>query len=168
MNGGRRLALGCAGLLSVLLVAGLPHPASAQAKPEGEMRYALYVTLSPVWFDPGEVSGQLTPFWILYALHDALVKPMPGSMMSPSLAEGWTVSADQRVFSFRDLRNYLPPARESSNALTLWDTRERGMREIAAIAEWFQGHPLPPKYFLRVFCPTPRAAMLLTERMPTG
>lgn len=43
------------------------------------------------------------------------------------------LSADQRVFSFRDLRNYLPPARESSNALTLWDTRERGLREIAAI-----------------------------------
>ena len=101
MNGGRRLALGCAGLLSVLLVAGLPHPASAQAKPEGEMRYALYVTLSPVWFDPGEVSGQLTPFWILYALHDALVKPMPGSMMTPSLAEGWTVSADQKTYEFK-------------------------------------------------------------------
>ena len=101
MNGGRRLALGCAGLLVVLLVAGLPRPASSQAKPEGEMRYALYVTLSPVWFDPGEVSGQLTPFWILYALHDALVKPMPGSMMSPSLAEGWTVSADQKTYEFK-------------------------------------------------------------------
>jgi hypothetical protein len=63
MNGGRRLALGCAGLLGVLLITGLPRPASAQAKPEGEMRYALYVTLSAVWFDPGEVSGQLTPFW---------------------------------------------------------------------------------------------------------
>jgi peptide/nickel transport system substrate-binding protein len=34
------------------------------------------VTLSPVWFDPGEVVGQLTPFWVLYALHDALVKPI--------------------------------------------------------------------------------------------
>src|SRR5678809_935314 len=101
MNGRRRLALGCAGLLGVLLVAGLPRPASSQAKPEGEMRYALYVTLSPVWFDPGEVSGQLTPFWILYALHDALVKPMPGSMMSPSLAESWTVSADQKTYEFK-------------------------------------------------------------------
>ena len=48
-------------------------------------------------------------------------------------ADPVVLSADQRVFSFRDLRNYLPPARESSNALTLWDTRERGMREIAAI-----------------------------------
>ena len=101
MNDGRRLALRCAGLLGVLLMAGLPRPASAQAKPEGEMRYALYVTLSPVWFDPGEVSGQLTPFWVLYALHDALVKPMPGSLMSPSLAESWTVSADQKTYEFK-------------------------------------------------------------------
>jgi peptide/nickel transport system substrate-binding protein len=82
-------------------MAGFPRSASAQAKPEGEMRYALYVTLSPVWFDPGEVSGQLTPFWILYALHDALVKPMPGSLMSPSLAESWTVSADQKTYEFK-------------------------------------------------------------------
>ena len=61
------------------------------------MRWALYVMLSPVWFDPGEVSGQLPPFCFLYALHDALVKPMPGNLMSPSLAESWTVSADQRA-----------------------------------------------------------------------
>ena len=27
------------------------------------MRWALYVTLSPVWFDPGEFQG-LTPFWV--------------------------------------------------------------------------------------------------------
>ena len=65
------------------------------------MRWALYVTLPPVWFDPGEVTGQLTPFWILYALHDALVKPMPGNMLSPSLAESWTVSADQLTYEFK-------------------------------------------------------------------
>ena len=80
-------------LLCVLLVGGRPDEASAQARPEGEMRWALYVTLSPQWFDPAEVSGQITPFWVLYALHDALVKPMPGNLMAPSLAESWTVSA---------------------------------------------------------------------------
>ena len=65
------------------------------------LRWALYVTMSPVWFDPGEVIGQLTPFWILYALHDALVKPMPGNLMTPSLAESWTVSPDQRTYEFK-------------------------------------------------------------------
>jgi peptide/nickel transport system substrate-binding protein len=100
MAGKRGPALGCL-ILSCLLLAGALEGASAQTKPEGEMRWALYVTLSPVWFDPGEVSGQLTPFWVLYALHDALVKPMPGNMLSPSLAESWTVSADQRVYEFK-------------------------------------------------------------------
>src|SRR5207244_5939777 len=88
-------------LVCVLRMGALAGPAAAQTKPEGEMRWALYVTLSPVWFDPAEVSGQLTPFWVLYAIHDALVKPMPGNLMSPSLAESWTVSADQRVYEFK-------------------------------------------------------------------
>ena len=66
------------------------------------MRWALYVTLAPAWFDPGEVAGGfLTPFWVLYAMHDALVKPMPGNLMAPSLAESWTVSPDQRVYEFK-------------------------------------------------------------------
>jgi len=96
-------------LLAAVLVVGLAtdvvaqaKPAAPQAKPEGEMRWALYVTLAPAWFDPGETTaGFLTPFWILYALHDALVKPMPGNLMAPSLAESWTVSADQRVYEFK-------------------------------------------------------------------
>src|SRR5262250_3278861 len=91
-----------AGLLSVLLLhTPFPGRALAQPKPEGEMRWAIYVTLAPHWFDPGEVAGFITPFWVLYAIHDALVKPMPGNLMTPSLAESWTVSADQRVYEFK-------------------------------------------------------------------
>src|SRR5262249_32160657 len=74
-----RLALTSVGLALVLLSVCLFGNATAQAKPEGEMRWALYVTLSPVWFDPGEVVGLITPFWVLYAIHDALVKPMPSA-----------------------------------------------------------------------------------------
>jgi len=71
------------------------------AKPEGEMRFALYVTLAPAWLDPGEASpGFVTPFWLLVGLHDALVRPMPGQRMAPSLAESWTESADKRVYEF--------------------------------------------------------------------
>src|SRR5262249_52642308 len=66
-----RFALGFVLFSFVLLAVLARDRATAQAKPEGEMRWALYVTLPPVWFDPGEVSGQLTPFWVLYALHDA-------------------------------------------------------------------------------------------------
>jgi len=89
-----------AGLVSTLCVGdrGVAAPAY---KPEGEMRYAVYVTISPAWFDPADVARVgLTPFWICYALHDALLRPMPGNPMAPSLAESWTVSADHRVYEF--------------------------------------------------------------------
>jgi len=87
--------------LCALVTGAYVHPSAAQTKPEGEMRWALYVTVSAQWFDPGETVGQLTPFWILYALHDALVKPLPGNLQSSSLAESWTASSDQRVFEFK-------------------------------------------------------------------
>jgi peptide/nickel transport system substrate-binding protein len=99
MNRKRMLVVGCV-ILGFGLLSG-PGPARAQAKPEGEMRWALYVTLSPAWFDPAEVVGVITPFWVMYAMHDALVKPMPGTMLAPSLAESWKVSPDQRVYEFK-------------------------------------------------------------------
>jgi len=89
------------GVLCAVLCLGLGADAGAQAKPEGEMRWALYITISPNWFDPGEVVGQLTPFWVLYAMHDALVKPMPGNLATPSLAESWTMSPDGRTYDFK-------------------------------------------------------------------
>src|SRR6266849_9388365 len=88
-------------LVFVLLAGGLAGVVGAQPKPEGEMRWALYVTVAPAWLDPGEVLGFITPFWILYALHDALVKPMPGNIMTPSLAESWTLSPDQQTYEFK-------------------------------------------------------------------
>ena len=90
-------------LVAVLVTAvhAQPRPAASE-KPEGEMRWALYVTLAPSWFDPGEVTGGfLTPFWVLYAMHDALVKPMPGNLMTPSLAESWTASKDGLTYDFK-------------------------------------------------------------------
>ena len=83
------------------VLACVPLAEAASPKPDGEMRWALYVTLAPQWFDPGETQGQLTPFWVLYAIHDALVKPMPGNLMALSLAESWTVSPDQRTYEFK-------------------------------------------------------------------
>ena len=95
-------------LIAVLIVFGVVGHAWAQptaapaTKPEGEMRWALYVTLAPSWFDPGELTaGFITPFWVLYAMRDALVKPMPGNLMAASLAESWTLSADQRTYEFK-------------------------------------------------------------------
>jgi peptide/nickel transport system substrate-binding protein len=98
MNGSRGVALA---LVLCTAIALAPPPAVAQTRPDGEMRWALYVTLSPQWFDPAEVVGVLTPFWVMYALHDALVKPMPGNQLAPSLAESWTVSPDHKTYEFK-------------------------------------------------------------------
>jgi peptide/nickel transport system substrate-binding protein len=37
---------------------------------------------------------------VYYALHDAVVKPMPGNPFAPSLAESWSLSDDGLVYEF--------------------------------------------------------------------
>src|SRR6058998_512694 len=64
------------------------------------MTWAVHISLAPTWFDPAETPGIATPFMVLYALHDALVKPMPGNPMAPSLAESWSASPDGLVYEF--------------------------------------------------------------------
>ena len=64
------------------------------------MTWAVHVSLAPTWFDPAETSGIITPFMVLYALHDAMVRPSPGQPMAPSLAESWSVSPDGLVYEF--------------------------------------------------------------------
>src|SRR5207244_7024473 len=59
-------------------------------------------TLGPAWFAPSTAPPQSTPFGILYALHDALVRPLPGGQkMSPSLAESWKESPDGLTYEFK-------------------------------------------------------------------
>jgi peptide/nickel transport system substrate-binding protein len=70
------------------------------AAPEGQMTWAIHISLAPTWFDPAETPGIVTPFMIMYALHDAVAKPMPGKAMAPSLAESWTVSPDGLTYDF--------------------------------------------------------------------
>src|SRR5438132_4259619 len=99
MNRWQRFA--SAAILGWAMIVGGPGSAAAQTKPDGEMRFALYVTVAPAWLDPGETSpGNVTPFWMLYALHDALLKPMPGNPMAPSLAEQWSASEDGLSYEF--------------------------------------------------------------------
>ena len=77
-----------------------PFMAAPQAKPEGTMTWGVHVTLAPTWFDPAETPGIITPFMFLYALHDALVKPMPDNPLAPSLAETWSESPDGLTYEF--------------------------------------------------------------------
>src|SRR5437870_10938474 len=82
-----------------LIIATLSTSAGVAA-PEGQMTWAVDVSLAPGWFDPAETSGIVTPWMVLYALHDAMVKPMPGKAMAPSLAESWSVTPDGLVYEF--------------------------------------------------------------------
>ncbi len=85
--------------LLVLMISTIGASPGAAA-PEGQMTWAVHVSLAPTWFDPAETSGIITPFMFLYALHDALVKPMPGQPMAASLAESWSATPDGLVYEF--------------------------------------------------------------------
>ena len=91
-------------LALAVLVAGAvgaaAPPVAAQA-PAGQATMAWHVTIAPSWFDPSTAPPQITPFGMLYALHDALVRPYPGQKMGPSLAESWKESADGRTYEFK-------------------------------------------------------------------
>src|SRR4029450_9084937 len=56
--------------------------------------------LAPTLFEPAETPGVVSPYMILYALHDAMVKPMPGKNMGPSLGESWSMTPDGLTYEF--------------------------------------------------------------------
>jgi peptide/nickel transport system substrate-binding protein len=90
--------------LALVVSASLASSANAQATrsepPTGQMTWAVHFSLAPTFFDPGETTGIITPFLVFYALHDGLVKPMPGKPQAGSLAESWSVSPDGLVYEF--------------------------------------------------------------------
>jgi peptide/nickel transport system substrate-binding protein len=87
-------------LLLAVALGGVAAPAVAQ-QPSGQAVMAWHVTISPSWFDPSTAPPQITPFGMLYAIHDALVRPYPGHKMGPSLAESWKESPDGKSYEFK-------------------------------------------------------------------
>jgi peptide/nickel transport system substrate-binding protein len=73
---------------------------SFAADAQGQLTWGIHVSLAPTWFDPADTQGIITPFMVLYALHDALVKPMPGNPMAPCLAESFSASEDGLSYEF--------------------------------------------------------------------
>ena len=96
----RRGTLRAAVVLFLMLVAGAVGAPALAAPEPGTMVIGLHVTLVSRWLDPAETEGLITPFMVLYALHDALVKPMPGNIMMPSLAESWSPAKDGVTYEF--------------------------------------------------------------------
>src|SRR5260370_24580280 len=87
-------------ILALVLVVVLAPGLTAAVSPDGTMAIGVHVTLVSRWLDPGETEALITPFMVLYALHDALVKPMPHGLNTPSLAESWSVSKDGLTYEF--------------------------------------------------------------------
>src|SRR5678815_3763292 len=85
---------------AAIVVLGLLAAAPALAQPASTVTIGAHVSLVTRWLDTSETEAEITPFMIYYALHDALVKPMPGALNTPSLAESWTMSRDGRVWDF--------------------------------------------------------------------
>ena len=85
-------------LFALAALAGAVNHANAGA--DGQLTWGVHVSLAPTWFDPAEMSGIITPYMVYYALHDGLVKPMPGQPLAPSLAEAWSASDDGLIYEF--------------------------------------------------------------------
>jgi peptide/nickel transport system substrate-binding protein len=94
--GQRRLIVATAALVA-LLSAGV---VAIGAEPSGTITWGVHVTLATRWLDTAETDAEITPFMVMYALHDALVKPMPSGLNTTSLAESWSTSKDGRVWEF--------------------------------------------------------------------
>jgi peptide/nickel transport system substrate-binding protein len=88
-------------LIVIGCVIGMVRGSAAQSQSSDQLVFALHVTIAPGWFDPAEAPAQITPFCILYALHDALVRPLPGERMAPALAASWTESPDGLTYEFK-------------------------------------------------------------------
>jgi peptide/nickel transport system substrate-binding protein len=88
-------------LLALTLALGALTSATAAPAPASRAVMAWHVTIPPAWFDPSTAPPQITPFGLLYAIHDALVRPYPGHKMGPSLAESWSESADGKTYEFK-------------------------------------------------------------------
>jgi peptide/nickel transport system substrate-binding protein len=87
-------------LLAATAVGLATNAAYAAAATQAQLTYGVHISLAPAWFDPAESTGLITPFMVLYALHDGMVKAMPGQIQAPSLAESVTASADGLTYDF--------------------------------------------------------------------
>ena len=162
-TGGAQMPVGrslVAVALAVLLALSAVSPAPAADAPAGTLTIGVHVTLVNRWLDPGEVDGLITPFMVLYIIHDALVKPMPGNITAPSLAESWThvegrahatsscsakgvkfhngdpVTAEDVKFSLRALPGAAAPSssRTRCKEVQVVDAEPRALRPEGAVA----------------------------------
>jgi ABC-type transport system substrate-binding protein len=88
-------------LIMWMMIALMGVDEGAASQPEGALVIAFDTSIAATYLDPAETPGLQTPFVFLYALHDALIKPLPGNDMAPCLAESWTETPDGLLYEFK-------------------------------------------------------------------
>lgn len=77
------------------------------------MTWGLHVSLTPTWFDPAEAIGLIAPFMLLYALHDVMVKAMPGPcelrILLAASSPGVRSGKGQQLLAEAGYPNGIPP-----------------------------------------------------------
>jgi hypothetical protein len=65
--------------------------------PKGTLKEAIHWNISADYLDPALGRAIVTANLPLYFFHDALVKPMPGNLHTPCLAESWTMKSNGTI-----------------------------------------------------------------------
>jgi peptide/nickel transport system substrate-binding protein len=99
-GGNTRISRRNALVLAASAAIGSGVRAAHAAGAAGQLVYGVHISLAPTWFDPAETQGIITPYMLLYALHDGMLKPMPGQPHAPCLAQSWSAAEDGLSYEF--------------------------------------------------------------------
>ena len=80
---------------------GTTGGSTSSQEPTGKVTYGWQTSFVPTWFDPLENPAVTSPYIVQYALHDAIIKPLPGNPHVPSLAESYEVAPDFMSATFK-------------------------------------------------------------------
>jgi peptide/nickel transport system substrate-binding protein len=86
--------------LAVFVVSLFGQANITPAAPKGFLKQAIHWGLSADWLDPATAGHAVSAHLPLYLFHDALLKPMPGGIYAPCLAESYSISPDQKIYEF--------------------------------------------------------------------
>ena len=142
---------------AVLLVLLSSGAVAMAAEPSGTITWGVHVTLATRWLDTAETDAEITPFMVMYALHDALVKPMPGGLVGATGAAGNASTRIEPYATGRGVNSYgTPPGdREPLPASARRDGPEEAGRHAVSdqrlIAERVMFVPIWENGFIRAY-----------------
>ena len=113
----------------------LPQPAGGRNKQGGAADEAVSLaTLAHAEYLPSGVAPRYRALTMNPAFPaNAIISAINGELGADT--DVVVLSTDQRLFSFKAFRNYLPPRRESSNAATRWDDRKLVVDSFARVED---------------------------------